>query len=540
MNSSRLKENQNIINFFTVTAACLFLWVFFFTFFGKPLIKSVYEGRSLECFNRSIVGQNIFSIEHYYNVGGMISFIAVAFVFFLILYIFFSRRSKNEENVIFSRKRIFLLSLAFIASVVFLNTTANVIRRLVAPGMPEYWPISQFYPRFPDLHYFFFAIAIIIFFSFLMKYLSTIESHPWLISIIGILLVLATNLTQGFPYGLENPIIGGGKGGIQYYHEILKIVDLPYFLYYFEALQPDMLLHSAVHPPGATLVIYALLRLLKEPVVVSIALMILAVPLTVYFFYNLIKREFGNEIAGYISLLLILLPTVQIHYLATIDSLILGISIGTLYFFLHRTILVSIIGGVILLFIFSFLTFAFLFFLPVMFGFEILRMKSVKRSFIIMLALVLIYFVIYYLIGFNYINSFYIASAIENPEGFRLTASPLYYILTRIENIAEIAVFFGPFLLVLMFLGFPIMRSRHSRFFYLVILSFITLMAMFLTGAYRTGETARLCMYIYPYMLFPVIIYLKETHVKQSEKIKLMGLVFAQSLFMQLFGDYFY
>ncbi|MCH8288217.1 MAG: hypothetical protein IID12_03800 [Candidatus Marinimicrobia bacterium] len=65
-------------------------------------------------------------------------------------------------------------------------------------------------------------------------------------------------------------------------------------------------------------------------------------------------------------------------------------------------------------------------------------------------------------------------------------------------------------------------------------------MMMFLAGAYRIGESARAAMFIYPYLLFPVISHLKEINAEMYERNQLLALVFVQALVMQLFGDYFW
>ena len=63
---------------------------------------------------------------------------------------------------------------------------------------------------------------------------------------------------------------------------------------------------------------------------------------------------------------------------------------------------------------------------------------------------------------------------------------------------------------------------------------------MYIAGAWRTGETARACSYIYPYLLFPVGIFLEDSKAGVSERLHLASLVFIQSVGMQTFGNYYW
>jgi hypothetical protein len=60
------------------------------------------------------------------------------------------------------------------------------------------------------------------------------------------------------------------------------------------------------------------------------------------------------------------------------------------------------------------------------------------------------------------------------------------------------------------------------------------LFLLFVSGAFKTGETARSCLFIYPY-LFMGLINLKKENIQ--ELIYLAGM---QTAIMQLFGGYFW
>ncbi len=113
--------------------------------------------------------------------------------------------------------------------------------------------------------------------------------------------------------------------------------------------------------------------------------------------------------------------------------------------------------------------------------------------------------------------------------------------MTRLENAGDILVFFGPFLLVLFGRGVRLMRAGVCReLFLLTALGIITLLAMFLTGAFRTGETARACLFIYPYLTFPVAVCLQHYGCGNADRQVLLWLVFGQTLAMQTLAGYYW
>jgi hypothetical protein len=63
---------------------------------------------------------------------------------------------------------------------------------------------------------------------------------------------------------------------------------------------------------------------------------------------------------------------------------------------------------------------------------------------------------------------------------------------------------------------------------------------MLLMGVYRTGETARAALFIYPFLFIPIVIYLKSQSLSQHERDLLASLVFGQTMIMQLIGNYFW
>ena len=61
---------------------------------------------------------------------------------------------------------------------------------------------------------------------------------------------------------------------------------------------------------------------------------------------------------------------------------------------------------------------------------------------------------------------------------------------------------------------------------------------MFATGAFATGGTGRAASFVYPYLVFPVAMYLNRFQLRFRDHMQLSGLVYGQAVATQLFGTY--
>ncbi|MHC4075026.1 MAG: hypothetical protein ACYSRZ_01245, partial [Planctomycetota bacterium] len=322
-----------------------------------------------------------------------------------------------------------------------------------------------------------------------------------------------------------------------YYHDAMTIASPAEFLKNFNAAQAHLLSPNArTHPPGPVLMMYGLWKSVRTPAAISVVMTLLSVCLTSFFLYLVLIRYFGRFISRYTTLLFFMIPAVQIYYCASIDALIATACLGSIYFYSHRNSVMGIIGSIVCLFVISFMTFGFLFIGPVLLGYELIRRKSIYRFAVIFSSLALIYVMLYIILGFNYIQSFFVASSLENPNGFQLFAAPLNYLVTRVLCVFELIAYLGPFVLIACFSGLKNMAKDKScpDLFVISILGIGTLLVMFLTGAYRTAQTARTCLYIYPILMFPVAVFLQNQRPNVKDRVELLGLIFAQTVLMQM------
>jgi hypothetical protein len=449
-------------------------------------------------------------------------------------------------------------ALIFAAAVLAGNAAVRwVCRHVAAFDCPRYWPLSVFNPRSPAPQDLAVAGLVLLAFAVLARRLERAGYPHRSVVLAGLLLVLGTTTIPGWQRGFVNPTAGGGREqGIQYWHDAVTGVDAAggpvAFVRGFNAAQPGLREHSRTHPPGAVLVFYVLDRCLPGgPGVISVAIAAVAVVLSGRFFRDILRGAGGDiaALAGYGTLLFLLLPAVHVYYAATLDALIAALLLGAVSSALRPATAWNVLRGTLCVSAASFLTFGFVWVLPVLLAAEWNRERSDRARaappvpWYLVTALAILGAVALAMeagLGFSYVGALREAARLENPAGFRLFAEPVSYLFTRLENVVEILVFFGPFLSLAALHGFGTLRDASPRLWRVTVAALLTLIALFATGAFRTGETARACLFVVPYLVLPVIARLARPGDEGRERVQLLWLVFAQTVLMQLFGNYFW
>ena len=431
-------------------------------------------------------------------------------------------------------------TLLFFLILTALHFIVRAVRSHYVFDSPKWWPLSIFNPRSPTLADIAAAVLVSAGFAAVLwrgektKYRSAAE-----VALFGTLLILGTNAVQGMVNGFVRPTNGGT---IQYYHDAAHHTESPaVFLRRFDQIQPTLGDHGRTHPPGAIL----LFRLLGEitgnrPAAISVVIAIAASLLTVYFFRLLLAAVLPNASQNAGAILLLLLPAVQIYYCATLDALIASLLLGVVGLFAISPTPGRIAGSTCCLIAVSFLTFGFVWVVPLLLIVETNRWAgrtSVLRLTALFGGLIAFYLILSLGFGSSYLHALRTATHLENPQGFRLLTEPLSYLFTRLEDVCEIAFFTGPVLLSLTFGNLKDFRRDHPFAWRLYAAALGTLAILFLTGAYHTGETARACLFLCPYLLLPVIA---QSLSEPTKRRWILSTVFAQALLMQLLGRYFW
>jgi hypothetical protein len=470
----------------------------------------------------------------------------------------------RSSAALFSLREIVAIGWVTLTTVVFANVFIKYFdRRLVGAenvGIPKFWPISKFTLRLerlpmPDAPVLA-GVALVVFAVATIYFLRRERTTIAPVVVAGIALLVLTTLTHGVGPGLLRPLSAPGSyeraaigiadpGG--YYEAAVSVTDPVRFLETFEERQLTLPLHAQTHPPGAVLTFYVFDVLLPSSLAVSLVVGCLSLAASALLFSRLLETYYPRDIAQYTTYLFVLLPAVQIYYLTTLDAITTVVLLGAVYCFTRDSVVTTTLGTFICVFIASTQTFVFVFILPVLGGLALVRREKLVPLAFILVSLVGAYVLLAVVFDFNYLNSFAIASEQQNPRGFLLFVAPLRYVYTRIEDVAEILLFFTPFLGVLAVRGARVLRrSAHGLSTRdrepLVISGFavLSLLGLFAASVYHTGETARGALFIYPFLMIPVAAAIRAANASKRRRALLAAAVFGQALLMQLIGDYWW
>lgn len=409
--------------------------------------------------------------------------------------------------------------------------------------IPNYFPISIYNFAGTDPAWIY-SIPFIIILLCCLKFHNHFNTiHFWMA---GILLLFTGNLLQGgIDQAFIDPFTLGGK---QYFHEsqLIGASGLKW-LSSFNSEQLSFNPHTKIHPPFATLIHYYLLNLVDNNVLLFSLIISIVSSLSIPFIYYTMREvSISRNNSGLFSILYSTIPAFNIYGVVCLDGIIATTFMIALYGIirvamkggdLYGTILISLglVFSNMLTFGATFLL-ASIFLTSVLFYYFKNDPKLIESSLFSIIILLVIGLLLQYNYNYNHFTAFITASKIENPTGIFLFANPINYFITRIENISEILFFLSFGILAVICKMFkPSMQTFRNNPIDLIMLSGITvLMLMFITGAYKTGETARACLFIYPYLFLTI----RNIHTKYiTSLIALSGI---QTFLMQISGSYFW
>lgn len=387
------------------------------------------------------------------------------------------------------------------------------------------------------------SIVFLIFGIFVLRKTESF-STPMLITCY-IALVLLGNFSQG---SIHNTFLRSFiDTDFQYYHDAIKITNGYDFIYHFNENQGDLLMHSKTHPPFTVWLHYILLKMANNSVL-GLSLMMSAIGLFAIIplikIFNLLNVSKSQR--NLILIIFAIIPAVNIYSIVSIDAVLLTFSTIFLYGLLLinqankitiKGILITLIGFTLA----NFVSFGGTFLAALAFLFCIYKIISKKdyqpffNFAIVGILFIIILIVLYFALNYNHIEAFFNASKFENPRGFRGFDQPFIYFFTRIECVSEMLLFlsFGFFAYLFKYKVFNLKKSDIN--FIIAIIAFSVLGLMFLTGAYGTGETARACLFMYPYFIL-LLINVKDKQVLYN----IAYIALFQTFGMQLIGEYFY
>jgi len=433
-----------------------------------------------------------------------------------------------------------LAAVALVAVVVVALATCADVYGILVRGIdnPPFWPVSIFDPVVPGGEALLGAGLLFVGFALAARHIlrGGRSALPVLLAVAAAS-ALASNALGGVERGLAVPLSEPSS----YLRDAIEVRDPASFLASYTDHQLQLRTHSRTHPPGAVLVHHALHRMLGDPIWIAAVLGVAVAIALAWLVYGLARRFLERQQALFAALLAASLPAVQIYAVSSLDALVCVLFTAVIYCALHPDPRIRYGGGVLSLSAALFLSFGALFLVPVLVGYELLARRSLRTAAIVVAGTAAVLALLYLASGFDWVESFRIASRRENPAGFRLLVNPGDYLFTRLECAVEILLFAGPFVVALWLRGLGVAREAARPLWLLAVVASLTLLAMFLTGSFKTGETARACLFICPYLVLPVAALAgDEGALDRDRQLDVVCLVMAQTLVMQVAGDYFW
>lgn len=399
--------------------------------------------------------------------------------------------------------------------------------------LSDFYPLSVFRWRLPQPYQLTTALVFAAWVGWAWSRLSRPGARLAVTLLVGLSFAVLSNLLHGVRFGLDYPTATSGDGGIEYYHDAIAIRGPLWLLERYNAVQFELLEHTRTHPPGPVLLYWLLHRALREPALISVAIAAITLGLLMPYLRRLLRLSLGEEPPGAL-LLFALLPALLVYGLAVVDAPIAGLFLATVVHFVDDRRRLHWLWAGCWLFSSLFFTFGALFLLPVLAGFEFVRRKRLTHFALTLLVAALLLVGVKLLFGFDWLQGFFTASAMENDKGFLLLAAPHFYLWYRLGGVAEIAIFFTPFLWLLWRRGWAVLREQSPDAAALAWLGPASLAAMLLAGALKIGEAARACLFILPYLFLPVAAAYQRLPAPDRARV-----VYAVSAFgaaMQLLG----
>lgn len=369
-------------------------------------------------------------------------------------------------------------------------------------------------------------------------------STPMLIICYAVLILLG-NFSQG---SIHNIFLRSFiDTDFQYYHDAIKIKNGYDFIYNFNENQESLLMHSKTHPPFTVWLHYILLKITNNSAL-GLSLLMSAIGLFAIApfikIFNLLKISTSQR--NLLLIIFAIIPAVNIYSVVSIDAVLLTFSLIFLYGLLlineaqkitPKGILITLIGFTLS----NFVSFGGTFLAALAFIFCLYNIiyKKDYQTFInfaiVGILFLLILVLLYFTLNYNHIEAFFSASKSENPRGFRGFSEPFIYFFTRIECVSEILLFLSFGFFAYLFTPKVFNLNKSDLNFVIPVIAFISLGLMFLMGAYGTGETARACLFIYPYFIL-LLIYVKDKQILYN----IAYIALLQTFGMQLIGEYFF
>lgn len=462
--------------------------------------------------------------------------------------------SHSEQATLAPPRGLVRATLLFIAAFAALHGFMEWLHAdVVQWDTARWWPIGVFYPNIPGVQrgwtVLAFAPLVLLTAERALRLVWGRERALWWLLLLFALTV-AGALVAGGVHGVEGPLMDPRYGGIQYWHDAVKVDDAGAFLASFNERQTSLMVHSRTHPPGAVLVYWLGRHLFGgSALLTSLALTLTSAWLTFAGLRRMLPGALEPAVRNRAAAAVLLLPAMQIYLCSTLDALIAGLltfAVGVacsrrLWSPRERPRAAAVAaGGIVGLA--AWLTFIAPAILGVLAVYELRRRRRPTATALATLTAAGLIAALSVASGADWWEAFRTAAHIESPGGFMAIEQPVTYVMTRIEDIAEVLFFLGP--VALWLYAKTARRSRAAEpddtwadQRALCLGALLVVGVLLLAGVWRTGETARATLFALPLLALPLA---RVAATRPALAPIVMTLFYAQAILMQTVGDYFW
>ena len=169
---------------------------------------------------------------------------------------------------------------------------------------PDYWPVSIFTPRVPSIRDLVIACVVVAAFFAMNRFLETRRYKLWAAIASGILLITGLTFIHGISVGFYAPVAGDAQTGVlvpyslegqEYFHDAFAVKDPVDLLRRYNEIQPTLHRHAHTHPPGAVLLFYFLQKILHDPALIAVVIMLFSMAGTAFFVQRLLFSDLGDH-----------------------------------------------------------------------------------------------------------------------------------------------------------------------------------------------------------------------------------------------------
>ena len=465
----------------------------------------------------------IFSI---FNAGLFLLILLVIFVIYF--YRYFWQDKENRRLGIVSV--IILFTIIIGKFVLFKIKTGYIPDRLLFYALPS--------PKIVNPIWFILAVGIFYLFIIWREKLQNLTVKKFLVTLCLIFFVFASSVA-GIREGAKSIMDPMTRTYWEYTGNIPLIVNTHDFLRDYEVLRPQLALHSTVHPPGYSLLVYYFHKLFNVSFLGISLLIILTSGFSIFPLYFLLKNFFEERRVRNILQLYIFIPSIVLMSgtsLAAFFTTIVWSAITLLYIGWRKSWFLSALGG-LTAGIALFSNFLFLLLAPVFLSIFIYvwlkndtqkRARSVFNLAVSFLSFVLFFVFLWRWSGYSIIENFIVSRGANQEIVISNWQSVWVYFIFIIMNLLSFGISLG------VANGLIIFKDKNNFFIKNkpeLWLGFAYVLFLLSVGVFQ-GELERLWMFVVPFFLFPLGKSLEKISERKFSLI--LSLLFLQIIFIQV------